>query len=73
VAPTQLLGQCPHNLPVGEDLGKLNHPKENVTGEALSKLLGQLSRQCRDNLFAVLGSLIFQNLGLDPVSDVPVE
>jgi len=52
VAPADIRGQSCNLLMVWPSLGKTNHVKQVLTAESWAVAGGQLSRQCRDNLFA---------------------
>lgn len=73
VGPTQLSTQRVDNLRVGKDLRKTNHVEQVDPAKTRAEFNGQGSTERVDDLFAVLGALFFQEIGADPVADLPVE
>ena len=73
VGPRQLSYQRYDNLPVRENLGKLDHAAQVLVTKAPSKFLLQLSPQRGDNLLSVLRPFLPQHLTPDAVADLPVE
>src|SRR5687768_9303781 len=58
VAPPQLCRQRRPNLPVRKNLGKLDHAPQCGSRIAAAVVGGQLLRQRRDNLLAIVGPLL---------------
>jgi len=73
VGPAQLLRQCSNNLVFKEGLHKFDHVAQILGWNSGSKLVDQLPRQRRDNLFSVFGALILKGFLLYPLSSEPVK
>jgi hypothetical protein len=73
VAPAQLRRQDFHLGPVRPDVDKPDHVEQVRPAETCSVIGSQLSRQRRDNLFALPGALLAEDIPANPVSDAPVE
>jgi len=73
VAPADIRGQSCNLLMVWPSLGKTNHVKQVLTAESWAVAGGQLSRQCRDNLFAIFCACLAQNIMTNACSDVPIK
>jgi hypothetical protein len=55
------------------DIDKPDHVEQVRSAETCSVIGSQLSRQRRDNLFAVLDALLAEDVPPNPVSDAPVK
>ena len=73
MGPPQLSPQCGDNVPIRKCLGKLNHAPEILFTEAASELAGQMSPHCGDNLLAVFGTFLAENLMIQASPHAPVE
>jgi len=73
MAPTQVLGQLQHFALVRPGLSEADHMKEVLPAESRTVVSRQLSRQCRDNRFAILSSFPAENLRPQPCADAPVQ
>jgi hypothetical protein len=73
MSPTQLSTQCVHNLLVWKNLGETHHVEEVRPAKSVSKLNGQLSTQCVDYLFAVIGALCLEDVRPNSLPDLPIE
>jgi hypothetical protein len=65
--------QCVDNFPVGEGFGEPDHVPEILVGETLAEFGGQPRRDRHDDPLPIPGSFRAENLGAEPVSDLPVE
>lgn len=72
MAPTHMLGQFCRVRFNGPYLGEANHVEEIPAAEAGAVAGRQLSRQCRDNLFAVSGAFPTEHFLADSGADLPV-
>ena len=70
MGPGQLCPQCVHNLVVGKELGKAEHVVEVAPVESAPVLGAQLGGHRRDDLFAVLGPLLTEEVGPVPLADL---
>ena len=57
-SPAQLSTQCVENLYIKISFSKTTCLKDIWESKGFATLFGQLSRQCRDNFYGVLGTLI---------------
>ena len=73
VAPAQFFCQRYDNRVLWKNLGKLDHARQIAGTEALAVVGNQFCRQCRQNLFAVFRTLVFQHLALDTLAHMPVD
>lgn len=71
--PAQLSPQRGDNRFVGEGLRELHHAVHVLLRKAAPVLGGQLSRQCGDNLLAILGTLLAQHFFAYSPAHAPVE
>lgn len=72
-APAQLSQQCSDNLLLREGLIKLNHSPQILLGEPLTELSGPISSYSRDDLTAVLGLILPQDLLKIARVDAPIK
>ena len=70
MGPCQLCPQCVHNRLVGEELGKAKHVVKVTPVESAPVLGAQLGGHGRDDLFAVLGPLLTEEVGPVPLADL---
>ena len=73
VAPRQLSRQRGDNLLVWKRLGEADHVPQRLVGEPPPEPRDQLSRQRRDNLGAVVRTLLLEDLVVDAAPDLPVQ
>ena len=73
MAPAQLRRQDFHLGPFWPDVDKPDHVEQVWPAETCSVIGSQLSRQRRDNVFAVPGALLAEDVVANPVSDAPVK
>ncbi len=73
MGPAQLCPQCGHNLGVGEGFSEVEAVAELSGAPAFAVGLGELLGEGFEGLFAVLGALALEDLGLDALADLPVE
>jgi hypothetical protein len=73
MGPTQLSPQCRDNLGIGKYLRELDHPAQVLLPETTPEPFLQLSPQRGDNLGAVLGPALFQDVLANASADLPVQ